>query len=186
MTRQEKAAAARRLIREEGLTQKEAAKRLGVARSTLNSWLVDPDGSRLRAREDSYRGTCVDCGGPTYGGDGPTNVPERCHKCHPAHAAKWTRESIVAAIQRFHQRYGRQPNATDFNPPLARSMGHHWRADRFHADGDYPGSSSVQYVFGTWNAAIEAAGLPPLGIGVYPRVGGRARGIHLSSERQAA
>jgi glutathione S-transferase len=98
---------------------------------------------------------------------------------------KWTREEIVAAIQRFEQRYGRQPGASDFNPAAARAQGHVWRAERFAADQDYPHITSVRRTFGTWGAALEAAGFrPPFGRGGYERAPDGS-GAHLAQERTA-
>lgn len=102
---------------------------------------------------------------------------------------KWTRETVVAAIRLFVSRYGRQPRAADFHPNVARKLGHEWRAERFYRDGDYPSAPSVQYVFESWNAAIEAAGMTPGSVGKYPRdhrKGARHRGAHLDAERSAA
>jgi hypothetical protein len=63
-----------------GLTQREIAAELGLTRSVVNSILTDPDGSKARARKDSYRGVCVECGGPTAG-DRPGIAPLRCRWC---------------------------------------------------------------------------------------------------------
>ncbi len=56
-----------RQMRSEGKLLREIAEEIGVEVQTINSWLIDPDGSRLRARKESYRGTCIDCSGPTSG-----------------------------------------------------------------------------------------------------------------------
>lgn len=92
---------------------------------------------------------------------------------------KWTGEAVMAAMLRFNQRYGRSPAATDFNPTRARQAGQHWRAERFYLDGDYPFVVSVQAAFGSWSAALRAAGLTPMPTG-HP-----ARAI-LANDRQAA
>src|SRR5438105_15759202 len=47
-----------RELRGRGLRLREIADELGVAISTVDSWLNDPGGERLRARKDSYRGRC--------------------------------------------------------------------------------------------------------------------------------
>lgn len=71
-------------LRAEGKLFREIAEEIGVAVQTIDAWLNDPDGSRIRARKDSYRGTCIDCSGPTSGcnGRGPRGVPTRCARCH--------------------------------------------------------------------------------------------------------
>lgn len=73
-------------LRSEGLLMRQIAERMGVAVSTVDSWLNDPDGSRLRARKDSYRGTCEVCGARTDGSAG-RRAPTRCaHHNGPAEA----------------------------------------------------------------------------------------------------
>jgi transposase len=77
----ERVAEAQRL-RSEGVILKEIAARIGVALSTVHMWLTDPDGEQLRARKESYRGVCVECGAPTSGGKGRgEKAPQRCGEC---------------------------------------------------------------------------------------------------------
>lgn len=141
-----------------------------------------------RCRRAKYQRPCLDCGVLLSGcnGLGP-DAPERCQPCFrtwQAENPKWTAETIIAAIQRFATRYGRAPCTADFSPAHARHMGHPWRAARFYADGDYPSVTGVQDVLGTWSAAIEAAGLGPIGSG-FAR-GSNHRADHLADEREAA
>ena len=77
---------------------------MGVAVQTVSAWINDPDGSRLRARKDSYRGECAECGGPTCGGDGPTNTPMLCAAC-----VQWTDEQIIDAIRAWAEGHGGIP-----------------------------------------------------------------------------
>jgi transcriptional regulator with XRE-family HTH domain len=88
MTRLEKATIAQGL-RAQGLLQRQIAERMGVAIQTVDSWLNDPDGSRLRARKNSYRGACEQCGAPTDGSNGPGKAPKLCLACSSdAHAER--------------------------------------------------------------------------------------------------
>lgn len=163
MTREEKVAEAFRL-RGDGLLQREIAARMGVKLSTVNSWLTDPDGSRHKARKQSYVGSCEDCGAPTNGYAGKGKACRLCRECELRHRhedAKWTTQSIVASIQRFEQRHGRVPSANDFNPAMARSVGDLAASERFYRDGDYPHASMVQRIFGSWTAGVRAAGFEP-------------------------
>ena len=100
---------------------------------------------------------------------------------------QWTEAMVVEAIQTFHARYDRPPAIADFHPAIARSQGHDWRAERFYADGDYPNRRQVVKVFGSWNAALRAAGFQPCGPGAYPRRPRYARqgprAVHLDPER---
>lgn len=68
-------------LRDQGLSLKHVAMRLGVKGSTLRNALNDPDGSKQRARKASYAGECADCGGPTDGSNGPDKAPGRCLAC---------------------------------------------------------------------------------------------------------
>jgi hypothetical protein len=103
------------------------------------------------------------------------SVTGLCRKCltetgWTAIPATWTRETIVEALRRFHERYGHSPRATDLSPAMARRAGHPEQAERFHADGDMPSLAVVTKRFGGLNAAIEAAGLPS-----------RKRGVRLTT-----
>lgn len=167
MTRAEKVAKAQEL-RGGGLKLREIAEAMGAPISTVGQWLDDPDGARSRARKRRYDLTCRICRG-RVNGTSPGKMRDRehpvCATCAPAYYAKWNRETVAAAIQRFAERYGEPPSAWDFNVSLARATGHPEVAERFYRDGDYPHYSSIQYVFGSWNAAIAAAGFEPRGVG---------------------
>jgi Homing endonuclease associated repeat len=70
----------------------------------------------------------------------------------------WTEERIIQAIQRWAERH-------DGEPPAA----HEWRRKRQrdlrpmlgNGPGSRPSACTVYRVFGSWNAAIEAAGFRP-------------------------
>ncbi len=71
----------------------------------------------------------------------------------------WTRESVVDAIRHFTRLYGDPPRMRDFSPYHARWHREEWRAARFEAiPGRWPNSRMVTQRFGTWRAALEAAG----------------------------
>lgn len=77
-------AARAREIRDGGALIQDIAAELGVSRSYASELLHDPDGSRARARKDSYAGVCEDCGGPTSGCNGRANAPRLCGVCAAA------------------------------------------------------------------------------------------------------
>jgi hypothetical protein len=85
--------------------------------------------------------------------------------------ARWTRESVIVAIQEFHRRYGRPPASTDWNVAHAKALGHPEKVERFYADNCYPHANVVyggKYgLFDSWADAIEAAGLPRPAPGRY-------------------
>jgi hypothetical protein len=126
-----------RRLRSDGLLLREIGVRMGVARTTVHGWLDDPDGSKLRARKDSYRGVCVVCGGQTDGSNGREAAPELCMSCRT-----WTEDAIVEAIRLWaSERGGLPPTEMD------------WR----RADTDHPSATTVCGRFG-WNRMLLAAG----------------------------
>lgn len=147
-------------LRGEGLLLREIAEHMGAAVATISAYLRDPDGSKLRARKDSYRGECVDCGRPTDGTNGRDRAPKRCSACSIAYQTVWSRESIVAAIQRWAGLYGEPPGEADWTPGHPSAKRRPWRTERYRS-GHYPNSSTIDNYFGSWNAAIEAAGFEP-------------------------
>lgn len=150
-------------LRGQGLLLRQIALRMGIAKSTVSALLNDPNLAKHLERRRRYAGSCERCGAPTDGSGGPAAKASRhCRVCAPIAATKWTREAVVAAIQRFAERHGRQPSAVDFNPAQARALGKRSLSERFYEAGDYPAATSVVEVFGSWSAAIAAAGFERL------------------------
>jgi hypothetical protein len=82
---------------------------------------------------------------------------------------RWSSEEIKQKIQEWVSLYGEIPAATDWHPgdcrrsaaiSLARAQRWNDRARRF-SEGEYPWPMTVQKMFGSWNAAIKAAGFEP-------------------------
>lgn len=125
-----------------------------------------------RCRKDQYRGECVDCGGKTDGtASGAKRPAIRCRVCaarYQSENAVWNKETVVAAMRRWREKYGCPPSATDWNPSMADTSCTPETASiirkRFYADHNPP-VSAVQRVFGSWNAAMDAAGFAPRGPG---------------------
>jgi hypothetical protein len=120
---------------------KEIGERMGVAVTTVDSWLNDPGGARLRARKDSYRGVCEDCGGPTDGSNGAAKAPTHCMDC-----IGWTREAILLAITEWADDHGGIP-------PRVRD-------GRVGGEGHglLPYERTVRRHFDSWNDALVTAG----------------------------
>jgi Homing endonuclease associated repeat len=76
-------------------------------------------------------------------------------------ALKWTRERIIEAVHDYAAVFGSPPSAEDWNVSMARKNGRHDKADWFYLFGDWPHYGSVTARFGSFNAAIEAAGFTP-------------------------
>lgn len=77
----------------------------------------------------------------------------------PVHS-RYTRDTIVAAIRRWHELHGEPPKVFDWDPAWARRRGEDWRAARFEA-GDWPSIAMVRRQFGNLSKAVFAAGLRP-------------------------
>jgi hypothetical protein len=72
----------------------------------------------------------------------------------------YSRSEILEAVMRWSNLYGAPPTMCDWEPSRARRTGQQWRADRFEA-GSWPSARVVTREFGTFNDAIESAGLTP-------------------------
>lgn len=147
----ERVAEAQRL-REQGQTYAQIGERFGVSIKTAHQWVTDPDGTRMRARKDTYAGECVNCGAWTSGQAGRRDDP-RCPACAADLRRIWTPEAIILAIQDWAHEHNDEPPRA--HPDWAKS-------------GDcHPSVSYVQEIFGSWNAAIAAAGFEPTPVSHY-------------------
>lgn len=158
-------------LRAEGLLYREVAERLGISRSYAADLATDPRGLKARARKASYQGTCGLCGGPTDGSNGYDQAPRFCLRCEPIARRierGWTPARIVAAFQEAARILGRPPTTTDrMAAPTIRARLSEARlveADVLQeaiANGlRFPSPGAVLAVFGSWAAALKAAGLP--------------------------
>lgn len=167
-TRAEREAHVRKL-RDQGMLLREIAAEMGVATQTVSGWLHDPGGKRLKARKDSYRGECVDCGARTDGSHGRDNAPERCAPCAIAREWRLVHEWILDSFREWHEMFGVPPTAMDWNQHATRKvMG---RApnyarrviERYESTGRiWPSATAVRNHFGSWTEAVRAAGFEPL------------------------
>lgn len=120
-----------------------------------------------KCRKVSYGGRCVDCGKRTDGSYGRAKAAARCLACHKVYAHERARGRIIAAIRDWVDEHGTPPTAFHWNPEEAIRHGHpewavYYRATRHR----WASSSDAQRIFGSWSAAIEAAGFLPLPQGV--------------------
>lgn len=124
--------------REEGALLREIATECGVAKTTVNAWLKDPDLSKQRARRESYGGRCKVCGGATDGSRGPKATAKTCMDC-----LRWTPEACIAAVIAFFNENHRSPTTSD----AAVNSG-------------LPHENSSSRLFGNWNGLLLEADLP--------------------------
>ncbi len=153
-TRAERAEAVLRL-RSRGLTQVRISDELRLSRSYVSAIVADPTGEKERRRRERYRRPCPKCGTLMTGCNGHgSSAPKLCATCAAANAPKeWTREKIIAAIQRWANEHGRPPTSTD------------WR--RVSSDSYWPNAGTVVQTLG-WANAVEAAGFPRPHTGLRP------------------
>lgn len=131
-----------------------------------------------RCRKASYGDPCVDCGARTcYGAEAKRRPDPRCNPCAKAHYKRWPQEAILAAVWAWNERYGEPPAVTDWNPYEAERVADLQRLERFRA-GNWPTFMTVIEAFGSWNAAIEAAGCAPRSAG-----GGNGNSLRLRRAR---
>lgn len=133
--------------------------------------LAPSDGARPRkwcserCRKASYAfQACMDCGQPTSRGPANGYVAEpRCPTCSCAHRKIWTPAAVLQAIREWAAIHGEPPALPDWDPWRARHVLHDdARARRFEdAQRRWPSFKVVCTEFGSWNAAIEAAGFEP-------------------------
>ena len=147
-----------RELRSRGLRLREIAAEFGVAISTVDSWLNDPGGERLRARKDSYRGRCEQCGAPTDGSGGRASAPRLCVACF---------RSQPHSLERAQRLRGGAPRRYSDQELLEELR----RADTLalrtatvyssHAGNhQLPSLATLIHRFGSWNRARRRAGLP--------------------------
>jgi hypothetical protein len=85
-------------------------------------------------------------------------------RCHPfmAPAGTWSPEAVVEAMQAWAAATGAPPRRYDFEPQLGRRLGlvgaQATRWEREHPR--FPSRGVVEYHWGSWRAALAAAGLP--------------------------
>jgi hypothetical protein len=92
------------------------------------------------------------------------------------------RDDILGALREWDRRYGEPPALADWAPARARRLKQSWRAERYLA-GDWPHLTTVLKQFGTFGAAVEAAGLEPRPRGRHVR--GHS-GLHPDTEATVA
>lgn len=156
-----------RMRDEEGMTLDEIGRMLGITRERVRQ-IYTRGGGKQRGYPQFLRADpvyCMDCGGQLMNGKRARGITaKRCKDCYKVWHSKnrkfWNEETVVAAIHKFRERYGRWPVSTDFNPGTAIAQSHPEVAERFHTDSDYPYINTVRSVFGSWNNALLAAGRP--------------------------
>jgi AraC-like DNA-binding protein len=139
----------------EGLSIGQIAERLGRSPATIKAYFYDPTGEKARAVKARYQGVCRGCGAYTQPRNGKGDAYAYCKACHPdVIEARWTRERVLEAMRAWQARYGRLPSSYDWSVTHAHRRGREALARLSH--GDFPSSSVVTAVYGSWTAARAA------------------------------
>jgi Homing endonuclease associated repeat len=152
LSREEKIVEARRLKAADGLNSIEIGERLSAPPSTVRNWL---------------RGALCECGAPITGCSG-SKSSSRCESCASIASRLWSPQRIIEKIREWHRLFGDVPTATEWNLALSRSQhsaARHAEVESRHEGAKWPGTQAVIERFGSWNAAIAAAGFTPLQTG---------------------
>jgi hypothetical protein len=152
-------------LRAQGRNGLEIAAHLGISRSYAYELIHDPTGDIARERKRRYERNCVGCGA-VVNPNGLKQKSLRCRTCATAESTIWTPERIVFAIRAWAEENGDIPAAIDWNPAMARANGHLDKVEKFYSEDAWPDLSTVQARFGSWSAAIRAAGFTPRPRGV--------------------
>lgn len=149
LSREGKIREARRL-RAQGWSARKIADFLGANESTVRNWYLGGD--------------CAKCGAPTDGSRS-AGKSRHCPSCAQKGARIWTAKVVIDRIREWESINGEPPTVYDWNPWLIKSARRREAFEIFRA-GDWPNVSTVQELFGSWNAAIIASGLVPRQPGV--------------------
>lgn len=122
----------------QGKPIKEIAEIIGVSTTTVRLY--------LNAKP------CPSCGGPVIS---PHSF--RCRECAIANlpTTSWTKEEILTRIHEWNIQHGQPPAADEWGGNPSKMGESQWIRESPH----WPPTSAVQIVFGSWTAALVAAGL---------------------------
>jgi hypothetical protein len=81
-------------------------------------------------------------------------------ECRKAERHEAARSRVIQAFRDYAAMYGNPPSATAWNVAMARKAGRQDLVERYES-GNWPATSAVQRLFGSWSAALEAAGFRP-------------------------
>lgn len=120
-------------------------------------------------RRTLYSRECIDCGEPTDGSNGAARAPERCAECTKKLVHRTAVDRMIEAMHDWHDIFGVPPTSVDWNQAYARNLAKTAPAyserviRRYESTGrDWPPTAGVTRLFGSWRAALTAAGFEPI------------------------
>jgi hypothetical protein len=73
---------------------------------------------------------------------------------------RWDRDRIIAAMRGWAEQYGEPPRSREWSLHKLQAARDSEGIERY-VSGGWPSASTVEDYFGSWNAAIKAAGFGP-------------------------
>lgn len=133
-------------LRADGLSWTAVSRAVGIPAETCRRWSMgaDPFTVAFNATGRHRVGVdrrCEDCARPMH----RSTRGDVCRTCIGARRRRATAEAAVRALAAYVQEHGRPP-----------------AADEWQAEHRQPSPTAMQNVFGSWRAALAAAGLDPL------------------------
>jgi AraC-like DNA-binding protein len=145
----------------EGLSIAQIAQRLGRSSATIKAYFYDPTGEKARAVKLRYAGVCRGCGAYTQPRNGKGDAYAFCKACHPgAIERRWDPRARARGDDRV-------AIALREVADILRLVAHARRggeAFKRLAEGEWPASSVVTRLFGTWAVARAAASRPNVAV----------------------
>src|SRR4051794_15952744 len=88
--------------------------------------------------------------------------PPRPRRLRRSGGGEWTRERIIEALRAWRDEHGRAPRSYDWAPATARTAGFPTEgAEKWEREHPrWPHHALVRARYGSWRAALEAAGMP--------------------------
>lgn len=129
-----------------------------TTQARLRKWCSE----ECRKKQYTERQPCVDCGAATcYGPLNGYHPEPRCPACAARERKVWPRERIIEAIQEWVKEFGEPPAMPDWSGTAATNIHDDERAKRAFElvrSGRVPHVLTAVREFGSWSAAVEAAG----------------------------
>ncbi len=153
-------------LREQGLSYAKISAAIDIPYFTVVRWTNEKQHQRslrnAKHYKEQHRGKCEDCGKSVW------LSSHLCRVCSSTRRRIWTRENIIEAIHLFNEKHGRPPVSTEWT----------------RGASEYPNTGTVSERFGSWAAAIEAAGYqrPDVGRKLVDRSEDRAEAKRLHAE----
>lgn len=148
-------------LKQAGLTFKEIANYLGLAKSTVTSAYYDPTGEKDWQRRHNHHGNCLDCGAETHNGGGRV-PPKRCRRCQLERQTTMEFREINAATRPRRRKYSDEQIAETLRSVATDGVLSLPEYEAAYAAAPRGSMASVPLLvmrYGSWTEALAHAGL---------------------------